>query len=87
MNIRSLRLNFTPLLASIHNNINNTDFIILSETNIADDENNFFTLNGFNSHFLNRKGRGGGIVLYVRDSIPHTNAHIKTKSFEAMLKL
>lgn len=84
MNIRSLRLNFSPLLASIHNIVNNIDFIILSKTNITNDENNLFMLNGFNSHFLNRDGRGGGVALYVRDSISHTNTHIKTKSFEAI---
>lgn len=54
MNIRSLRLNFTPFVASIHNIIDKINFIALAETNITNDENNLYNINGFNAHFLNR---------------------------------
>lgn len=84
MNIRSLRINFIPFVASIHNIINKINFIALAETNITDDENNLYNINGFNAHFLNREGRGGGIALYVRENIMHSNIKIQTISFEAI---
>lgn len=84
MNIRSLRLNFNSFLASIHNIINKINFIVLVETNITDNENNIFNINGFNSLFLNRDGRGGGIALYVRESLTYLQSNIKTISFESI---
>lgn len=84
MNIRSLRLNFISLLATLHNIINSINFIILVETNIKNDEQHAFNINGFNSYFLNRDGRGGGVAVYIRENIVHTNIQINTVSFEVI---
>lgn len=61
MNIRSLRKNFVPLLSHINNALNYIQLMILTETNINEDETQFFNIQGFNSIFLNRNGRGGGL--------------------------
>lgn len=53
MNIRSLRKNFNIFLANINKIIANIKIIILVETNIVDDENQFYTITNFNSVFLN----------------------------------
>lgn len=84
MNIRSLRKNFTLLLAGIHKIINKIHLIILVETNITDNENRFFQINGYRSIFLNREGRGGGIAVYIRDDIYHNTTPLNTVSFETI---
>lgn len=81
-NIRSLRLNFTSFLTSINNIINNIKCIILVETNITDSENNFYNINGFNSVFVNRKSRGGGIAVYIAEHIAFTNISINSNFCE-----
>lgn len=85
MNIRSLRLNFTPLLASLHSIIKYINFIVLVETNITNDEQHAFNIPGFNSYFSNRIGRGGGVAVYIREHLMHTFVDINTISFESML--
>lgn len=84
MNIRSLRLHFTLLLANLHNIINNINFILLVETNITNEEQHLYGINGFTSYFLNRDSRGGGVAVYIREKIQHTNININTNSFEAI---
>ena len=84
INIRSLRLNFTSFLASIHKIVNKINFIALVETNITDDETNIYNINGFCSHFVNREGRGGGVALYIRENIAHSKIDINTSSFESL---
>lgn len=84
MNIRSLRKNFTQLLADIHKIINKIHIIILVETNITDNENRFYEINGYNSIFLNREGRGGGIAVYIRDDIHHNSTLLNTVSLESI---
>lgn len=44
MNIRSLRKNFIPFLTHIKNITNKIHLIILTETNITDEENNLYVL-------------------------------------------
>lgn len=82
MNIRSLRLNFTYFLATINNIIHKIKFIVLVETNISDNENNFYNIQGFNSIFLNREGRGGGIAVYIAESLTFNHITLTTNSFE-----
>lgn len=84
LNIRSLRKNFTTFISQINNIINKIHLIILTETNIVDDENNFYSLHGFNSTFLNREGRGGGIAVYVKENINFKTTNINTDSYETL---
>lgn len=84
MNIRSLRKNFLPLISHIHNITNKIHMIILTETNITDDENQFFVIQGFNSIFLNRAGRGGGIAVFIKENINYETITINTKSYETL---
>lgn len=56
MNIRSLRLNFSNFLATIGKIIQDIKIIVLVETNITNDENSLYTIDGFNSTFFNRDG-------------------------------
>lgn len=86
LNIRSLRLNFSSFLVAIHNIINKIEIIILVETNINDHENCLFEICGFNSVFLNRGGRGGGIVVYIKENIKFKEISVNTISCE-LLKL
>lgn len=84
MNIRSLRKNFTPLISHIHNITNKIHLIILTETNITDDETQLYNLHGYNSIFLNRDGRGGGIAVYIKEGIHFETITIKSTSFETI---
>lgn len=45
--------------------IDKIKLIVLVETNISDSENNLHSINVFNSIFINREGRGGGIAKYT----------------------
>lgn len=84
LNIRSLRKNFTTLISHINKIINKIDLIILTETNITDEESNLYSLHGFNSIFLNREGRGGGIAVYVKETINFEKTNITTNSYETL---
>lgn len=84
MNIRSLRKNFNTFLVNINKIINKIKIIILVETNIKDDENRFYSINNFNSVFLNREGNGGGIAVYIKENINFTTTHLNTSYFETM---
>ena len=82
LNIRSLRLHFNSFLVSVNNIISQIKFIILVETNITDAENNFYNIKGFNSIFLKRKKKGGGIVVYIAEHLSFNKVSLKTNSFE-----
>lgn len=82
MNIRSLRLNFSTFLTTINNIINQIKVIVLVETNITDDENRFYNIEGFNSIFLNRGSRGGGVAVYIAENLFFTKTSLNTNSFE-----
>lgn len=82
MNIRSLRLNFTTFLSTINNILNTIKIIILVETNITDEENTFYNISSFNSVFLNRENRGGGIAVYIADHLNFNQINVKGCSLE-----
>lgn len=84
MNIRSLRLNFTPLVASLHKIINNINLILLVETNITNEEQHTYNIKGFISYFCNRDSRGGGVAVFIRENVIHTRLSLNTISFEAI---
>lgn len=82
MNIRSLRLNFASFLVNINQIIHKIKFIILVEKNISDNEITLYNIHGFNAVFFNREGRGGGIVVYIRENIKYSHISVTTNSFE-----
>lgn len=84
MNIRSLRKNFNTFIAHIHKIIHFIKVIILVETNITDNENNFYSIKNFNSIFLNREGNGGGIAVYIKENINFTTNNLNTQNFESL---
>lgn len=84
MNIRSIRKNFTEFLTRTNNIINKITAIILTETNICDDENKFYAINGYNSIFLNRINRGGGIAVYIKDTVSFKTINTNTQFMESL---
>lgn len=84
MNIRSLRKNFVTLLSHINQIQNKISLLILTETNITDNENDLYKIHGFNALFLNRDGRGGGIAVYIKDDINFEVNEIEANSFETI---
>lgn len=64
--------------------LNKIQLIILTETNISDDENELYSIQGYNAIFLNREGRGGGIAVYVNENISFEKIIINTTSFETI---
>lgn len=84
LNIRSLRKNFLPFLINISKIINKIQLIVLTETNICDDENQYYFIDGFNAIFRNRESRGGGIAVYIRKDTQFEEKTIEMESTEAM---
>lgn len=84
LNIRSLRKNFNAFLTDINKILDKVKLIILVETNIMDEENCLYTIQNFNGVFLNRKNKGGGIAVYMRNDINFTVKLLNTKSFESL---
>lgn len=85
-NIRSMRLHWSTFCLNINHFINELDVIILVETNIKDEENGFYQLDGFQRETLNRssKKRGGGIIMFIRNNINHQRVPSSTISFESI---
>lgn len=83
LNIRSLRKNWDLFLCNINKIIRFVKIIILVETNICDDENRLYQLDGFNTEFINRQNRnGGGIAMYVRKEIAYERIDYETTYYE-----
>lgn len=65
-----------------------TDLIILTETNLKNEENTLFFINNYKAEHVNRKNRrGGGIAVYVKE---HLNYHViqeevRSESFEKLI--
>jgi exonuclease III len=69
LNIRSIRANFRSLIATIGDNFNMIDILVLSEINCNAENLGKFKINGFKMISKPRpQGRGGGILIYVRDN-------------------
>lgn len=86
LNIRSLRKNFNNFLIEIKEILDEIDIIILVETNISDDERDFYKIEGFSSEHRNREmRRGGGIAIYLKTSIGYEVEFPDSSSYESML--
>ena len=70
LNINSLRNKFEFLISLIDDNI---DILMISETKLDQSfPTNQFMINCFSATFcLDRNDKGGGIILYIREDIPH----------------
>ena len=85
LNIRSLRKSFEEFLIETSALNKLLDVIIFVETNIKDEEIDFYKMPGYHSHFLNRTGRrGGGIAIFVRDEIRFDMFKNDAKNFECL---
>ena len=69
MNINSIRNKFEMLSNSIKDNL---DILMISETKLDSTfPSNQFTIEGYAAPIrFDRNGRGGGIILYIREDIP-----------------
>ena len=68
-NIRSIRKNFTQFLAYFSYVFIHLSFILLTETWLDSDFSDAYNLPGFYKYDLCRNNYGGGLRLYIRDSI------------------
>ena len=69
ININSIRNKFEMLSSSIKDNL---DILMISETKLDSTfPSNQFTIEGYTTQIrFDRNGRGGGILLYIREDIP-----------------
>ena len=69
ININSIRNKFEMLSNSIKGNL---DILMISETKLDSTfPSNQFTIKGYAAPIrFDRNGRGGGIILYIREDIP-----------------
>ena len=83
ININYIKNKFEPLVSFINNNL---DILMISETKIDETfPDSPFLIEGFSVPYrLDRKAKGGGILLYIREDIPskrikksHLTSHLK----------
>lgn len=78
LNVRSLYTGFNELIDIINNN--KLDILALSETWLSEDTPlDAFSIPGFNLYRKDRLTRGGGVAVYIRDSI---NAELITINYD-----
>lgn len=83
LNIRSIRPNWDYLRILLQPILELTHVICLIEINIKEDQNKLFNLDGFTSIFHNRtERRGGGIALYIKETITAKRLCYQTICFE-----
>lgn len=70
LNIGTVRKYFDIFLTVINPILQNLDVIILQEVNVSSEEGKLYNISGFNKIIKCRpSGRGGGIFIFLRDSI------------------
>ena len=69
MNIRSCRQNFSQLQLFLSTVLFKFTVIILTETWLSESSDFLCELDGYNSFATHRNNHGGGIKIFVRDSI------------------
>lgn len=77
-----MRKNFLKFITNASKILEKIHMIVLCETNITDDENPFYSINGFNAIFKNRDSKGGGIAVYIKESFYFKNKHLFMNSEE-----
>jgi len=84
-NIRSLRKHFEELLTFLETLQYKPDIIILTETWLTDTETLYFHISQYCDIFQCRQSqRGGGIAMYIKESLDFQQIPLSTKSFESM---
>ena len=68
LNARSVANKFTKV-KDLVSTIKGLDIIIVTETWLNCEDGAFFHIQGFNAFFASRLGRGGGVTVFVRESI------------------
>ena len=68
-NIRSCKKNFDNFMASFNSCIGYFSCVIFTETWLSQDRDKIFDIPGFYCHNLYRNHYGGGIKLYLKDSV------------------
>ena len=85
LNINSLRNKFEFLLEIVNDNV---DILLIVETKLdISYPMNQFRIQGFQHFRLDRSSNGGGLTMYIRDSIPakQLTQHQIPKDFEAII--
>ena len=85
LNINSLRNKFEFLLEIVNDNV---DILLIVETKLDISYHmNQFRIQGFQHFRLDRFSKGGGLIMYIRDSIPakQLTQHQIPKDFEAII--
>ena len=80
ININSIRNKFESLVKYVGNNL---DTLMVSETKIDDTfPQSQFLMEGFSKPYrLDRTGKGGGILLYIRQDIPSAELNLRSKKW------
>lgn len=85
VNIRSMLKNFAHLEYVVSTSIHTIHILVLTEVNISDDCKNLFHLSDYEMHTeLRRHRKGGGVVLYVHNSVCFTRLPTSTIYFECI---
>lgn len=85
INIRSLRKHWDTFNVTIEPILNDIDIIILTETNITNNEVELYTLPGFKSeHKCRTNGNGGGILFLYRSFLNAERLDINITSAELL---
>ena len=86
VNIRSLVKNFAQLEYIILNSTNIIHTIIVTEVNISDTCKTLYMIDNYDMYSELRSGRkGGGIIIYIHNSIKFTRLMTSTLHFECLL--
>ena len=68
-NIRSLRRNFSELIELVELLDHKFTAIVLNETWLDEGEHVLFKIDGYDTYSIPRNRRGGGVLIYIKDSI------------------
>lgn len=85
LNVRSLRANFDELLMYIENKEIKFDVLGITESWIRKEESFAFQIPGYKMIVQERAtGQGGGVVLYVKDSLQCNTSEIESEQFNGI---
>lgn len=86
LNVRSIHKHWDQLMMLMTNRLQTLDILILSEVNTDESACTSFTLPGFHSHCLCRKGRrGGGLIMFVSDAWCSDNLDVSFQHAETLV--